>query len=810
MKKYSFILIFIFIYTILKAQDMKIPVIPVPQKLSISNGNCTLNHNVKINVNFNNKKEIEYSVELIKESILSTANNKSKSASIEIEQITKQKLVSAGVDTKFVDEAYLLTITPEKVSIQAATAKGVFYGAMSLIQLIDKSDHGFIPCLDMVDYPDMKVRGVSDDISRGQVSTVENFKRIIKHIARYKMNAYMPYIEDMIQFEKYPSIGKNRGALTKAEIKEIVEFASLHFVEVIPVFQTLGHYENILASEEFLQYAEFPGAASLCIANDSIYTFLEDLLKEVFELFPSVNFNMGADESYDVGLGRSKHLVEETNLAIVHANHYKKVYDICKKYGKKVWMYGDIILQHPEILSLIPKDITIVDWHYRADFNYPSAKKFKEHGFEYYVSPSVWNFVTTFPTNLNALPNIKNIIKSGLENGSAGMINSNWGDYGAETLKELILFGYAYSAQCSWNFSKADLSVFSENYFYDFFGVNDARLPKMYQTLSHPLNQMMWHEVWRHPLLPYREPSWWETKTSPAVRISWMEWSMPELQKDISELKNIVKKNKDHLDILEFYVKLNNWFKLKLETQNQLSSGYDKGNAVSIKGMIEQNINQLNRLKDEYKQLWKSYYKPDNLSMIVDKFNRLISYFDETIGFLEASPVKLPAPGIKSEWIYAKGTNDSLVKNAEFKTTFKLDKIPGVAIVQLMGDSYVKLYVNDKFVEQVYVRRSLSLYTEYQRINMIDITKHLKNGENIIRVEAENFHPRGYAGFNLASYLSDIKNTIDTFEKPVENNTTWFGREKGSGEWLQVTARKYPYEVIAPNFKTKRTSWIER
>ena len=112
----------------------------------------------------------------------------------------------------------------------------------------------------------------------------------------------------------------------------------------------------------------------MSVSNDSTYIFLEDLLKEVFEIFPSEYFHMGADESWDVGLGESKKLVEESNIAVVHANHYKKVYEICKKYNKKVMMYGDILLDHPEILSLIPKDIIIVDWHYRADDNYPSTK----------------------------------------------------------------------------------------------------------------------------------------------------------------------------------------------------------------------------------------------------------------------------------------------------------------------------------------------------------------------------------------------------------------------------------------------------
>ncbi|MCK7523612.1 MAG: hypothetical protein MZV64_41235 [Ignavibacteriales bacterium] len=88
------------------------------------------------------------------------------------------------------------------------------------------------------------------------------------------MNTYMPYLEDMLEFEKYPTIGKDRGALTKNEVKEILDFARKNFVEVTPIFQTLGHYENILSQDEFLKHAEFPGAASLSVSSDSTYVFL--------------------------------------------------------------------------------------------------------------------------------------------------------------------------------------------------------------------------------------------------------------------------------------------------------------------------------------------------------------------------------------------------------------------------------------------------------------------------------------------------------------------------------------------------------
>ena len=75
------------------------------------------------------------------------------------------------------------------------------HGVMSLIQLIEQSDDQAISCFELTDYPDMRVRGISDDISRGQVSTPENFRRIIKFLARYKMNVYEPYIKDVFRFK---------------------------------------------------------------------------------------------------------------------------------------------------------------------------------------------------------------------------------------------------------------------------------------------------------------------------------------------------------------------------------------------------------------------------------------------------------------------------------------------------------------------------------------------------------------------------------------------------------------------------------
>lgn len=802
MKKLILLLI---ICSITYGQSMKLPIIPVPRKIEANNGAFALKPQTDITAE---EPGLQFTASLIRNSLIETKNIKCdirrEGSSAILLQIVKEK--PEGIPDHAINEAYHLEISGNNIIISAWTAKGVFYGAMSLIQLLENSAGNELPAVKITDWPDMKVRGISDDISRGQVSTLENFKKIIRFIARYKMNTYMPYLEDMLQFDAYPSIGRDRGALTKAEVKELIKYASDYYVDIVPIFQTLGHYENILTLEEYMKFAEFPGAASLNVSLDETYTFLETMMKEVFEMFPSEYFHMGADESYDVGLGFSKHLVKNSNLAMVHLEHYKKVYAIAKKHGKKVLMYGDIILNHPEILEGLPKDITIVDWHYRPQTDYPSTKTFKDAGHEYYVSPSVWNFLTPFPTNVNAVPNIKYIIQSGLKNGAAGMINSNWGDYGAETFREFNYFGYAWSAQCAWSFDLSNESEFAESFFSDFLGTDDDRAWRIYSALNNPLNQMMWHEVWRHPLLPFRDVSWWESNISAAGKVSWLNSTLPMIKKDFQELKKAVKKNSDHTELISFILNLTDFYVLKLNTQMMLQ---DKLNGretdhIKLSSMIDENISRIKELKEEFTKCWLRYYKSDNLTMIHDKFSRLQSYFTETKEQVLAG--KVSSPVIRSEWIYHKLNDTSYAKSAEFRKTFTLPAKPASAYLQLMGDTYVKLYINGKYVDQVYARRSLSLLVDYRRIRFIDITKYLIEGNNTITVQAQTFNARGDAGFNLIS-------SIDLQDKNIEilSDTTWESRSMEDGAaWSLSAAKRYPFVITGPDFKTKRTSWIER
>ena len=802
-KKFFLILILTGIFNLSIGQTMNSnQIIPNPKKILFENDSfLTISKDLKFTFSGFSEPELKSAVNEINQSLdLINITKESKQSEIifsKVDEVISEK----GLLDFQKEQSYKLIIRENKILIEAQNPQAAFWGAMSLCQLIEKSENGMIKTAEIVDYPDLKVRGISDDISRGQVSTLENSKRIIRFIARYKMNTYMPYLEDMLQFDSFPSIGENRGKLTKAEVKELVAYADEYHVEVIPIFQTLGHYENILAKEEFLKYAEFPGAASLCVSCDETYEFLETMLKEVFEMFPSKYFHMGADESWDVGLGKSKHLVEKSNIAKVHADHYQKVYDICKKYGKEVLMYGDIILNHPEILDYLPKDIIIVDWHYSINDFYESTKTFSEAGHNYFVSPSVWNFLTTFPAIINAIPNIKYIIKSGLQYNAGGMINSNWGDYGAETIKELILFGYAYSAAVAWSYDETDASEFSDSFFTDFFGIPNSNFSEVYETLAHPFNQMMWHEVWRHPLLPFRQPVWWEPKVNKAAQVSWMEYSLPKVDNTIEQLKRKLKKNEDHLEIIELILELNRAYKYKVETQFLL---HDKLKGVSVNSdelisMIDKNIENFANLKKNFENIWLKYYKEANLWMIKDKIDRFVQYFEETKAAVKNDNLEIPLA--KSEWIYCKVNDSTFAGKAEFVKKVNLDKVDE-AVIQLIGDTYSKLYINGKFVDEVYVRRSLSLYTEYDRIKTLDVKEFLTTGENEIKIISEIFADDGKAGFNLVGRING---------EMIYSDESWKAKPFDSQmEYTNAVKQNYRYELIQPNFDAKRTSWIER
>jgi hexosaminidase len=732
-----------------------------------------------------------------------------------------------SLEPQMKDEGYLLDVSEDGVVILGETTRGRFYGVMTLLQILDQQRKSVtFPGVTIHDWPQMRFRGITDDLSRGQVSTAENFKKIIRFLARYKLNVYSPYIEDIFVFRQHPLIGRGRGELTAAEVMELDAYAKQYHVELIPIFETLGHWENILVLPEYLRYAEFPGASTLNVSDEAIYPLLDGMISEVSAAFSSPYFNIAADESFNVGLGASKSRVTATDLATVHAEHYKRLFEILRKYKKKAMMYGDIILANPAILKKIPKDVVIVDWQYDAAERYPSTQTFREAGFPFIVSPAVWNSNGPFPDFAKATVNVENLCREGFRNGSLGVLTSSWNNYGGESLRELNYYGYAWSAECAWRPLEANLERFNEIFFLDFFGDEHSALAAgtIYALLSSPLSQINWHELWRHPLLPPRLSSQPLT-----VRIASLRLILPIAVRLLGELKESVPEHNNHIRLLSFVVRLHEWFASKVvvaEALKQVAEDSGKHSANSnlrreVLARARDLVAELHRLKNEFSSLWLETNRSANLQLLMMRYDRQIRYWEETIRTLEQKGV-IKDPLIESQWIYHPdahpGGRDSTllqVSTAYFTTKIELEQVASSARLQLIGDTHVRLWVNGHLVGEVYARRSPSLTVENERVKMWDIRSFLRPGENILALEATNYDRYGSAGVNVYAELEHNSGMIrvmsdSTWHVSVKPPTDWkTSLEPGEG-WVRASSMQYPYLVVRPDFENGRLSWIER
>ena len=740
-------------------------------------------------------------------------------------QWMKAHRISHGPELK--GEGYLLDVSQDGVVIIGESATGRYYGVMTLVQILDYQKKSLvIPGVSIRDWPQQKMRGITDDLSRGQVSTMENFKKIIRFLSHHKLNVYSPYIEDIFVFKKYPAIGKGRGEITAAEMKELDVYAKRYHVELIPTFETLGHWENILVLPEYVKYAEFPGAHTVNVSDEAVYTMLDDMIGQLSDAFSSPYFNMAADESWDVGLGANKDRVAASDLATVHAEHYKRLFDIIRKHKKKPMMYGDVILNNPTILDKIPKDVVIIDWHYGAQDSFSSPATFKNAGFPFVVSPAVWNFTGPFPNYVNTMINVQNLNREGFRNGSLGLLTSNWNDYGGEALREFNYYGYAWTAECAWQPLEADVEHFDNTFFRQFFGNEEAGLlgQTAYALLSNPLNQINWNELWRHPMLPVRQspmPFIW--------RLQSLESTMPIVRQSVARMQAVAPGKASRGQAIDFVARLSRWFARKNDIAEDLRSAVrDTSTGVakdSLRKFLSANmrgvLTGLRELKEDFRSLWLETNRSANLDLLMARYDRQIAYWEETSRTYEESGT-INDPLIESQWIYhpqahpgKRDSSVSQVPRAFFRKEFVLSQSPTSAKIQLIGDTHARLWVNGKELGEVYARRSLSLLVEHQRVKMWEAGPLLRPGENVIAIEVANYNRLGSAGVNVYAELKSSQGTTkilsdSTWKVAASVSDGWRGAEAQGAGWLQAAPKQYPNEVISPNFGNGRLSWIER
>jgi hexosaminidase len=225
-------------------------------------------------------------------------------------------------DPELGEEGYLLEISPQEVRLAGNTARGLFYGVQTIKQLlILNSNTGWnLPCLRIEDRPRFPWRGMLLDCGRHFMST-EFVKRTIDLLATYKMNRFHWHLtEDQgwrIEIKQYPRLTevgawrfyedglRQGGFYTQEDIREVVAYAADRFITVVPEIEMPGHSMAALASYPDLSCSGGPFEVQtlwgvhkevFCAGNERTFAFLEDVLSEVLDLFPSPYIHIGGDE----------------------------------------------------------------------------------------------------------------------------------------------------------------------------------------------------------------------------------------------------------------------------------------------------------------------------------------------------------------------------------------------------------------------------------------------------------------------------------------------------------------------------------
>lgn len=356
-------------------------------------------------------------------------------------------------------EAYELNICEERINIKANTTAGAFYAIQTLRQLFQADT---VPFLYMKDWPDFAYRGFYHDVTRGRIQTVETLKKLIDDMAYYKMNSLQLYVEHVFEFQETKELWSSLGYLTGQEIKELDAYCRENFVDFIPSLSTFGHLYELLEQPKFkhLQvlkdYQTIPNFwharmrhHTIDPLNQESFEVVKSLIDQYAPCFTSDYFNICCDETFDL----NRYAEEGLDVGQIYVDFVKKIVDYVQGKGKKVMMWADILLEHPETISELPDNIMFLNWYYedKAKRIEDKIKKFAAFGRKQIVCPGTSSWYRFCEKTDTEEGNISKMIENGYKYGAEGVLNTNWGDWGNPCSLELGMYGLVLGAEKSWS-----------------------------------------------------------------------------------------------------------------------------------------------------------------------------------------------------------------------------------------------------------------------------------------------------------------------------------------------------------------------
>jgi len=427
-------------------------IIPEPQKIAWGQGAFVLGPDVTIQISAQAAQQDAAVAAMLRDELAKVCGIKVDVHRGERGRGSRTIHLRRGTDAVSRKESYTLDASGAEVTIVGSDYRGLFYGTQTLLQLVstDRKGRPRVPAVAIQDWPDLDLRGFHLCFQAGRAD-LDLAKRLIRYgLARSKMNTLVIEIEGGVKLRSHPEIARP-DALTQPELRDIVNYAKGHFLEVIPQIQSLGHCDYwLFRSGQHKALAETPERPyDYCPSNPAVYRILFDIYDEILPIFEPRYFHIGHDEVRDLGVcprckGRAPHEL--------FASDVKKLHGFLTGKGLRVMMWPEMLLPWRNggpprdvhrALGLLPKDIIMCDWDYRSAREFKGVGHLREAGFEATVTP--WYD----PTNNLHFAN------AGRAAGALGLIGSTWCGVRAPLPK--YFGGLLLSAEYAWSLGKPDV-----------------------------------------------------------------------------------------------------------------------------------------------------------------------------------------------------------------------------------------------------------------------------------------------------------------------------------------------------------------
>ena len=381
-------------------------------------------------------------------------------------------------------EGYALAVGEKRAVVIAESAAGIFYGVQTFKQLLPLAgEKREIAAGTVLDWPAMKYRAIDDDLSRGPFPTLEFQKHQVRIFASFKANMYSPYFEHTLEYPNQPLAAIPGSAMSPADVAELVKYAAQYHVTILPEQEAFGHLHHVLKYDAYADAAETQHGQVLAPGQAQSLDLIKDWFGTIDKEFPSQFVHIGADETDDLGRGRTKDAVKQQGYGPVYVQFLTQIHEALAPLHKRLLFWGDIGGADPKAVAGLPKDMIAVPWNYGDTTGFDKMlEPFAKAGIETWVAPGDANWNLVYPDANVAFGNIQGFVRDGQRFGSTGALITVWNDDG-EGLFNQDWYGVLFGAVAAWQPGESSVPAYQAAYGAVFHGDASGKIDQAEQEL---------------------------------------------------------------------------------------------------------------------------------------------------------------------------------------------------------------------------------------------------------------------------------------------------------------------------------------